>query len=343
MSAVATTRSGHADTGRVDLTGRGVQEGRPPVDAAPSVNPLIGVSLKVLSALAFTVMSAGIKWLGGGYPTGQIVFFRSAFALIPLLAWLAWQGNLLGQVRTSNPLGHLTRGLIGSCGMFAGFVSLSYLPLPDSVAIGYAAPLITVVLAALVLKEQVRIYRWSAVAIGFVGVLVMLSPHFKAGALASGPGSLIGVGFGVLGACCAAGATIQVRRLTGTERTGAIVLYFSLLTTALGFSTILFGWTLPSRGDLALLVAVGILGGIGQILMTQSYRYADASLVAPFDYTSMIWALPIGWLAFGQAPDEMVVAGGAIVACAGVFVIWRERRLGLVRAKHVEAGAQRQV
>jgi drug/metabolite transporter (DMT)-like permease len=310
------------------------------VDAAPDQNPAAGIACKILAALAFTIMSAGIKSVGEGYPTGELVFFRSAFALIPLAVWLAWSGHLREAAKTSDLKGHVLRGVVGSTGMFAGFVALTYLPLSDAVAIGYASPLITVVLAALILKETVRVYRWSAVAAGFVGVLIMLSPHL--GAAAGGTNrSLVGAGFGLLGACCAAAATIQVRRLTSQETTGAIVLYFSLLTTALGLTTLAFGWRLPPLSDAPLLVGIGILGGIGQILMTQSYRFADASLVAPFDYMTMIWAILIGWFAFGQLPDRAVIVGGAVVALAGLFVIWREHRLGLARAKHVEAGAQR--
>ncbi|NNM71893.1 EamA family transporter [Enterovirga aerilata] len=306
------------------------------------MNPLIGVGLKVLSALAFTLMSAGIKWVGPDFPTGQIVFFRSAFALVPLLVWLSLRGDLLASVRTNDLRSHIMRGLMGSCAMFAGFVSLAYLPLSDSVVIGYLSPLLTVVLAALFLGETVRLYRWTAVAAGFVGVVIMVSPHLGGASLSGNmQATTIGVAFGLLGACCAAGATIQVRKLTSRESTGAIVLYFTLLTTALGASTVVLGWKVPSASQFGLLVTIGILGGIGQILMTQSYRYADASLIAPFDYTTMIWAFLLGWFLFGQLPSTAVVAGGVIVAAAGLFVIWRERRLGLERAKEMETSSRR--
>src|SRR5919112_439734 len=241
-----------------------------PESRRPS-KPFMGIAFKVLSALAFTLMSAGVKTLSAGYPIGELVFFRSAFALVPLLAWLAWQGDLINAVRTSDIAGHLLRGLIGTCGMFAGFVALSYLPLPDAVAIGYAAPLITVVLAAVVLKETVRAYRWTAVVIGFAGVLIMLTPHFSASVIARGlsGGPAVGAVFGIFAAFCAAGATIQVRRLTQREKTGAIVLYFSLLTTFLGLLTIVLGWRLPPASEFGLLMLTGILGGVGQILLTQ--------------------------------------------------------------------------
>ena len=160
---------------------------------------------------------------------------------------------------------------MGGCGMFAGFMALSFLPLSDAVAIGYASPLMTVVLAAVILKETVRAYRWTAVAIGFAGVLIMLLPHLDLAALARGPagGPAVGVLFSLLAACCAAGATVQVRRLTATEKTGAIVFYFSLLTTALGLATIALGWRMPGWSDVGLLVVTGVLGGIGQILYAE--------------------------------------------------------------------------
>jgi drug/metabolite transporter (DMT)-like permease len=307
------------------------------------VQPLLGIALKIASALAFTLMSAGVKLVAERYPIGEVVFFRSAFALVPLLAWLSWRGDLINAVRTDDLKGHLLRGIISTSGMFAGFIALSYLPLSDAVAIGYASPLITVVLAALILKETVRAYRWSAVVVGFVGVIIMLLPHLNGSIVAQGFAGGAGVGalFALFAACCSAGATIQIRRLMVRERTGAIVFYFSLLTTFMGLMTIVLGWRMPDLADALLLVVIGILGGLGQILLTLSYRHADTSVIAPFEYTTMLWAVLIGWFAFSQLPQATVVAGGLIVAGAGCFVLWRERQLGLQRAKEVEVGAQR--
>ena len=307
------------------------------------MQPLLGIALKIASALAFTLMSAGVKLVAERYPIGEVVFFRSAFALVPLLAWLSWRGDLINAVRTDDLKGHLLRGIISTSGMFAGFIALSYLPLSDAVAIGYASPLITVVLAALILKETVRAYRWSAVVVGFVGVIIMLLPHLNGSIVAQGLAGGAGVGalFALFAACCSAGATIQIRRLMVRERTGAIVFYFSLLTTFMGLMTIVLGWRMPDLADAVLLIVIGILGGIGQILLTLSYRHADTSVIAPFEYTTMLWAVLIGWFAFSQLPQATVVAGGLIVAAAGCFVLWRERQLGLQRAKEVEVGAQR--
>lgn len=309
------------------------------------MKPLLGISLKVISALVFTLMSATLKTLTTRYPVGEVVFFRSAFALLPLLIWLAWQGDLINSVRTRNPVGHFKRGLIGTAGMYLGFAALSYLPLHDSIAIGYASPLIVVILAALLLKEKVRAYRWTAVGIGFIGVLIMLSPYLKletfTGSLGDGPS--LGALFALLGAFCSAGAMIQVRRLTATEKTGAIVFYFFILASVLSFFTIFLGWRMPDAFDMLLFVIGGILGGIGQILLTQSYRFADTSIIAPFEYTTMIWALLFGWFMFDDLPTATMLVGAAIVAGTGLFIVWREHKLGLMRAQELKAASPKPV
>lgn len=307
------------------------------------MSPLIGIGLKLLSALAFTLMSAGIKGVAARYPTGEIVFFRSFFALMPLLIWLAWRSELPAALKTKNLRGHLKRGVIGSTGMFCGFTALQLLPLSDAVALGYAAPLAVVVLAALILKERVRIYRWSAVSVGFVGVLIMLSPHLGSGSLARGfaGGPAVGAAFALAGAFCSAFATIEVRHLTRTEQTGAIVFYFMLMTSVLGLCTLVLGWNLPNGQDFAMLVLIGILGGLGQILLVQSYRYGDASLIAPFEYSTMIWAVAIGWFFFGDWPVMAVWIGATIVIASGIYVIMRERQLGLLKREQREIGSTR--
>lgn len=307
------------------------------------VKPLLGISLKVLSALVFTMMSATLKTLTDRYPTGEVVFFRSAFAILPLLAWLAWRGDLIGGLRTQNVLGHFKRGFLGTVSMALSFAALSYLPLHEAIAIGYASPLILVILAALLLKERVRAYRWTAVAVGFVGVMIMLSPYLTpqtfAGGMMAGPA--LGAGCALVAAVLSAGAMIQVRRLTGTEKTGAIVFYFFLLAAGLSFCTIVLGWNMPDASDLGFFILAGILGGIGQILLTESYRYADASVIAPFEYTSMIWALLLGWFMFADLPTPTILVGASIVSATGLFIVWRERRLGLERTQELKVAPQR--
>jgi drug/metabolite transporter (DMT)-like permease len=217
--------------------------------------------------------------------------------------------------------------------MFLSFAALARLPLVDATAISFAAPLITVALAAMILKERVRIYRWSAVAVGFLGVIVMLAPYLDLGRAAAASGPAIGALLAVAAAFCNAGTVIQTRRLTDSETTSAIVFYFSLFCAIAGLLTLPFAWHSPTGAELAALVAIGVLGGVSHILLTESYRFAPASVLAPFDYTAMLWAFVLGYALFGETPTELVSVGAVIIAAAGLFVIWRERQLGIVRAR----------
>ena len=294
-------------------------------------NPQIaGVGFKIASALLFTIMGGLIKEVGTDYPTGQVVAFRSLFALVPLVLFLRWQGDLATALKTERISGHFLRGGVGVISMFLNFAGLARLPLADATAIFYAAPIFTVALAALLLKEKVKLYRWSAVSIGFFGVILTLLPHLGEGA-PGGQTQFLGAIFSLSAAFVAGFAMIQVRRLTETEATGSIVLYFSLSSTLFGVLTLPFGWVWPSTDEYFILIAIGILGGTAQICMTQSYRLGDASLIAPFEYSSMLFALLIGYFAFGDVPAPLVLIGAVIILCAGIFVILRERSLGIRR------------
>jgi drug/metabolite transporter (DMT)-like permease len=309
------------------------------------MNVLKAISLKVMSALLFAVMSALVRFLGEKYPVGQIVFYRSAFAILPVVLIYAWRKELAAAVRTLRPFGHAGRGLISIGGMFCNFSALARLPIVDATAISFASPLITVALAAVFLKERVRIYRWSAVIVGFGGILVMLGPHFDLGSHAGAAATTVGLGFAIAGAFCNAGSVVQTRRLTETETTSSIVFYFSLICALAGLATWPLSWLLPAWPlawlaptwpELAALVTVGLCGGLAHILLTESYRWAPASLVAPFDYTSMVWAFLLGYFFFNELPTIFVFVGAAIIAAAGLFVIWRERKLGLQRLRAAE-------
>ncbi len=288
------------------------------------------ILLKVASAFLFAVMSVLVRWLGDRYPVGQVVFFRSAFAVLPVVIIYAWRGELIAALRIGRPIGHLGRGLTAVGAMFCNFTALALLPVVDATAISFVAPLFAVALSALILKERVRIYRWSAVFLGFSGVLVMLLPQFDIGHSAAS-GSGVGVITGLIGAVFAAGSSIQTRALTTSESTSSIVLYFSLICTLAGLATWPLGWLTPNGPELVALIVIGICGGGAHILLTESYRLAPASLIAPFDYTSMLWALVLGFLVFAEVPSALVFVGAGIIAAAGLFVIWRERRLALKR------------
>ena len=302
------------------------------------MNLLKAILLKLASALLFAVMQALVRSLGDSIPLGQVVFFRSAFAIVPVVLIYAWQHELAAAIRTSRPFGQAWRGLISVAGMFLNFAALARLPLVDATAISFAAPLITVAFAALFLSERVRIYRWSAVGVGFLGVIVMLWPHFDLSYLmaAGTTTTTIGTSCAIAAAFTSAGSVIQTRLLTDTESTSSIVFYFSLICALAGLATLPFGWRMPTGHELAALIALGVLGGLAHIMLTESYRYASASLIAPFDYSSMLWAFVLGYALFGEVPTTYVFTGATIVAAAGLFVIWRERQLGLRRIRAAE-------
>ena len=293
-----------------------------------------GILLKLVSAVVFAVMGALVRFLGTRYPIGEVVFYRSAFAIVPVMAVYAWRGELASVVRTERPFGQAGRGVISIVGMFCNFGALARLPLVEANAISFTSPLFSVALAALVLKERVRVYRWSAVIVGFVGVLVVLSPHLSGDELvfaAASATTVAGLVYALTGAFANAGTVIQTRRLAQSETTSSIVFYFSLFCALAGLVTWPFGWVSPSGIEFAILVGIGILGGAGHIFLTESYRYASASVVAPFDYTTMIWALILGYALFGETPTIMIVIGSLIIVAAGLFVIWRERQLAAAR------------
>jgi drug/metabolite transporter (DMT)-like permease len=291
------------------------------------MNFRLGISIKLVSILLFALMSVLVRYLGDKVPLGQVVFFRSFFALPPILVIYAWRGELATAFRTRRPLGHVTRGCISVVGMFLNFAALARLPLVDATAISFAGPFVTVALAALILKERVRTYRWCAVAAGFGGVMVMLWPYLDVHALvASGStATTVGAVCAVASAFTNSGAVIQTRRLTDSESTSSIVFYFSLICGLFGLASLPFAWQTPTTPELAALITIGVIGGLSHILLTESYRHAPASVVAPFDYVSLLWAFLFGYMLFGEIPSLYVYAGAVIVACSGLFVIWRER------------------
>ena len=302
-------------------------------DAAPepssTARPLFGIGLKILSVIVFVAMQSLLKGGGEGVPAGQLVFFRSFFALIPVAIYLAWLGDLGTALRTDDVPGHILRGVIGVTSMTLGFYALTRLPYPEWITISYAAPLLTVVFAVLFLGEIVRAYRWAAVVMGLFGILVVSVPSFTG----AGAANAAGLTAALCGAMLSAVAMIQIRRLIRRERTATIVVYFSLTSSLLSLATLPFGWVWPTPGQGALLVSAGLCGGVGQLLMTSCYRYADTSTIAPFEYTSLILAIVIGYTIFGEAVSVTTLIGGAIVVSAGIFIIFREHRLGLDRAK----------
>jgi len=295
------------------------------------MTPLRGIALKLGSVFLFIVMAALIKATSQDVPPGEAVFFRSVFALPVILGWLAWRGELSTGLRAERPMGHVWRGVIGVSAMGCNFAALGMLPLPEVTAIGYAAPLMTVLLAALLLGERLRAVRMTAVGIGLCGVLIVLWPRLSVDVVDRV--AAIGAALVLASAALRALVQIHIRRLVQTESTSAIVFYFSLTSTGIALLTLPFGWTLPGPEAALMLVTAGVLGGIAQILLTSAYRGAEAALLAPFDYASMLFALIIGYSVFGEVPTGTMLLGAGIVMAAGGLIIWRERQLGIERGK----------
>jgi drug/metabolite transporter (DMT)-like permease len=304
------------------------------------MSPLRGIALKLGAVCVFVAMAALVKAARAEVPAGQALFFRAFFALPLIVGWLVWRGELHRGLKTERPLQHVLRGLLGTAAMGLGFMGLGLLPLPEVTAIGYAAPLLVVVFAAVLLGERVRAFRLSMVALGLAGVVIVLSPSLSVGFSGAAAPETLGAIVVLLGAVFAALAQVFVRMMVATESTSAIVFWFSITATCASFLTLPWGWVVPSAGVAAMLVAAGLLGGLGQILLTSSYRHADASLIAPFDYASMLLALVIGYAVFGEVPTLTMLLGAALVVLAGVAIILRERQLGLERARQRKALTQ---
>ena len=291
-------------------------------DGAPiKQNRLLGIGLRLGSATSFAFMAAMIK-LGdqAGISIPEMAFYRFLFGLPPLLVWIGWRREF-GAWRTRRPLAHLARGALGLGTMVLAFTGLTYLPLAEATTISFVAPLFSVMLSALLLRERVGRYRWSAVALGFIGVMIVMRPgggNLPAIGLALALAAALGVGF----------VTITIRQIGRTESTPTIVLWFTI------FSVLAVGTLMPvyGRGHDAhgwtILVALGLSGGVGQLFLTSSLRFAPVPVVVPFDYTQLLWAVLLGWAFWNTHPAATTWLGAAVIVGSGLFTVYREHKLG---------------
>jgi len=287
-----------------------------PFPAARPSDPLGGILSLLFAVFAFSVMDALIKWLSATYPTPQIIFFRGLFAFLPLSIFIARQGGLAA-LRTQRPWSHAARSLVGLTSMVLFFYAFAILPLADVVAIGFAGPIFLTALSVPMLGEKVGIRRWCAVMAGFVGVVIMIRP----GAGVVSLDALVPVA----GAVGYAFAMVFVRKLTATETIASIVFYFTAICTVLSGLAMPFLWVAPaSLMDWGMLAAVGLCGGFAQLFMTYAFKLAPASLIAPFEYSAMIWGVLFGWLIWSELPDAYILTGAAIVIASGLYILHRE-------------------
>jgi len=287
----------------------------------PQQNRLAGIGLRIMAATCFAFMAMLVK-LGSeaGVHVVELAFYRFAFGLPPLLLWIAASRNF-GAWRTRRPLAHAWRAAAGLTTLILSFSALTLLPLAETTTIGFAAPLFSVALSALILGESVGRHRWTAVIVGFAGVLVVMRPEGR-------DLPLLGLLLASLAAFGAGIVTITIRQVGKTEGTRTTVLWFSLLSMAATGAAMPFFARAHDAGTWLLLLALGAVGGFSQICLTASLRFAPVSVVVPFDYSQLLWAVLLGWLVFADAPASTTWVGAAIIIGSGLYTLYREHRLG---------------
>lgn len=282
-----------------------------------------GIALRIGATFFFTLMVIFVKLLADAVPLGQVVFFRSAVALIPLVLFLMWTRDFPAGLRTRRPFAHILRCLLGCMALFASFASLKYLPLAHASIIGYLAPVLAVVLARFLLGEHVTGMRWFAVVLGFLGMLVLVLPEFQAATLDQP--YLIGVALALAMAVLTAGAKIQIRSLAQTENAGAIAFYFALTCAVAGAVSGFWGWVAPDLLQLTYLCGAGIAGGIAHIMMTLALQHSEISKLAPFEYLSLIFAVIADFLLFGFLPDGAFYISTAMILLAMWAITFKDQ------------------
>ena len=294
------------------------------VTLRPVADERLGITLRILSTLAFALMGVCVKALGDTVPLGQVVFFRSAVALLPLIAFLWWRGDWPRGLVTARPIGHIGRCVMGAAAMFTSFATIRLLPLAEATMLSYLAPVMLVLLGWLLLGEQFKAKRIVGVALGLAGAAAFCLPAF-AGVLPDAGG--LGVMLGLITAVLTAGALIQVRRLTLLgEGAGAIAFWFAVVSALGGLATLPWGWTWPSGAGLMLLIGTGLAGGLAHILMTLSFAHADVSALAPFEYVAVLWAVLLGFIIFGEVPGVAFLLAGPLILLGAIIARPPRRR-----------------
>ena len=277
-----------------------------------------GILCRIGSGLSFSTMGALLKLASmEGLNAPELVFYRSLFSLPVVLFWVLKRESL-ASLKPNRPLAHVWRSCLGLLSMGLTFQALILLPLADATAINFTAPIFATILSFLILREDVGLHRWGAVVLGFVGVLIVARP---------GGSSLpiLGIAIALVGAVGQAGVTTTLRHLQRSENVAAIVFWFAIAGIVVGGLLMPFFGRLHGLTALALVVAGGLAGGIGQLLMTSSLR-APVSVVSPFDYLQIVAATIYGWLLFSDVLSLHTILGAALIAGSGIYTALREHR-----------------
>ncbi|MCB9946559.1 MAG: DMT family transporter [Rhodospirillaceae bacterium] len=279
-----------------------------------------GIGLMLLSTLCFSVMHASIRHMSASLHPFEIAFFRNLFGLLVVLPWFVRDG--LAPLKTSRLRLHGLRAALNTVAMLSFFMALSLTPLTDVTALAFAAPVFATVLAILVFRETVGIRRWSAIALGFAGTLVVLRPGFQQ----VGMGPMLALGASLTWAF----VLLVIKELGRSDSSVTITTYMQLFMAPLSLVAALFVWRTPDLAHVPWLVGIGLAGGCGQLLMAQALRQADTNVVMPFDFCKLIWVTVIAYVAFGEVPDGFTWAGGTMIFMSAAYIAYRERDRGRV-------------
>lgn len=287
--------------------------------AAPSPTSIRRAVLSRLTAAALVAGMFGlVKTLDATYPLGELVFARCFFALIPILVQLraldGWEA-----LRTRRPAAHALRSSFGVASLFLSFAAVGMLPLATATALSYTVPLFITALAVTLLRESIDRQRWFTLVLGFGGVLLMVDPDFSTS-------NALGVLVAVLSAVAGAGAVISIRSMASTERSTTIAFYFAVLGALVGGLSMAFDFTPPKWADVPILMCIGLMGGIAQLLLTFAYHRAPASVIAPWEYATLIFASLIGIVVWAHIPTARELLGIAIIIGANLLLSFRGPR-----------------
>ena len=287
---------------------------------------LSGILCRIGSGLSFSTMGAMLKLASmHGFNAPELVFYRSVFSLPVVLIWVLRRDNLR-ILRPNRAMPHVWRGAMGIISMGLTFQALILLPLAEATAINFTAPIFATILSFLILHEEVGIHRWSAVVLGFIGVVIVAQPTESIL-------PLLGIGVALAAAFGQASVTTTLRHLQRSEHVSTIVFWFAVSgIVAGGLAMPFFGQWHDGTG-FAFVIAGGLAGGLGQLFMTASLK-APIAVIAPFDYLQIVAATAFGWLLFSDAPNVSTIAGAGLIAASGIYTAWREH----VRRRRLRQG-----
>lgn len=304
----------------------------------PRANTPAALWLATLAIVAITAMSACVHEAAKIAPVGQLMFWRSAVALLPILIYMALRGELPRALRTRVPGKHVVRSLLGTAAMFFSFTSLAYLSVGPATALGYLAPIFSIAAAMLLLRERPGASVFIGVVLGFGGIIVMLMPSLFGAEVREG--ALIGVGAGLAMAATSALSRVQVKDLTRTEPASGIAFYFALAGAIIGLTTAPFGWSVLGGPALFLLIGAGLLGGVAHVAMSEAIARTQVSVLAPFEYTGIVWAFLFDLVFLEVALDLLTVTGALMVVGAALLVALAGRRRAGAAALDQTAAAE---